>query len=52
MVLRLTLGDASALRRDPAIPLADLSFAGGDMRYLGVRVESGGVAESTLVTGA
>jgi hypothetical protein len=48
MRLRLTLGDATALRRDRELPLADLSFAGGEMRFLGVRVQSGGVEKSVL----
>ena len=48
MILRLTLNDASRLSRDRDIPVADISFTGGVMRYLGVRVEKGGVPESTL----
>lgn len=51
MVLRLTLGDVSQLRRDSTLPVADISYAGGVMRYLGVRVEQGGVAESVLTHG-
>lgn len=52
MTLKLTLRDATALKRDPALPVADISFAGGVMRYLGVKVEQGGVPESTLDRGA
>lgn len=52
MTLRLTLNDCTALKRDRELPLADLSFAGGVMRYLGVEVAQGGVAESTLDRGA
>lgn len=48
MVLHLTASDASRLKRDPAVPVEDLSFAGGMMRFLGVRVEAGGVADSEL----
>lgn len=48
MVLRLTLRDASLLARDRHIPVADISYAGGVMRFLGVRIEQGGVPESIL----
>jgi hypothetical protein len=48
MVLRLTLGDVIKLKRDASLAVADISFAGGVMRYLGVEVEQGGVAESVL----
>jgi len=48
MTLRLTLNDVTALKRDRALPVTDISFAGGVMRYLGVRIEQGGVAESVL----
>jgi hypothetical protein len=51
MTLKLTLGDTHKLKRDPKVALADISFAGGVMRYLGVKVEQGGVPESTLVRG-
>ena len=50
MTLRLTHADVSQLKRDPDLPLADISFADGVMRYLGVRVEEGGVSVSELVT--
>ena len=49
MTLKLTLRDASRLTRDPKTPLADISFADGTMRFLGVKIEQGGVAESALV---
>ncbi|MFC3067965.1 hypothetical protein [Phenylobacterium soli] len=52
MTLRLTLGDVNQLQRDASIPLADISFSDGVMRYLGVRIEKGGVAESVLERGA
>ena len=51
MTLRLTLSDVSALKRDRSLALEDISFVGGVMRYLGVKVESGGVPESTLDRG-
>jgi hypothetical protein len=47
--LRLTHRDASLLRRDPKLPVSDISFAGGSMRFLGVRIEEGGVERSELV---
>ena len=49
LLLRLTLGDAAKLRRDPNLSLADLSFADGEMRYLGVKVSEGGTDASVLV---
>ena len=49
MMLRLTHGDVSLLKRDRSVALSDISFADGVMRYLGVRVEVGGVAASELV---
>jgi len=51
MTLRLTLGDVSKLQRDRNLPVTDISFAGGMMRYLGVAIEQGGVAESSLFRG-
>jgi len=51
MTLKLTLRDASRLTRDPKTPVADISFADGTMRFLGVRIEQGGVAESVLERG-
>ncbi len=48
MVLHLTYRDANLLTRDPATPLADISFSDGVMRFLGVRVEKGGVPISAL----
>jgi hypothetical protein len=52
MTLRLTLNDVIALKRDRELPVADISFIGGVMRYLGVKIEQGGVAESVLDRGA
>lgn len=48
LTLHLTLGDASKMKADPKVPLADINFAGGVMRYLGVKVEQGGVTVSAL----
>jgi len=52
MRLRLTLHDANLLARDRSIPVSDISYTGGTMRFLGVRIEQGGVAVSVLETGA
>ena len=51
MTLKLTYGDATHLRRDASLAVADISFTGGVMRYLGVKIEQGGVAASSLVRG-
>jgi hypothetical protein len=51
MTLRLTLTDVTALQRDRTLSVADISFAGGVMRYLGVKIERGGVAQSVLDRG-
>ena len=51
MTLRLTLRDSTLLARDPKTPLADISYAGGVMRFLGVKVEKGGVDASALDRG-
>jgi hypothetical protein len=48
LALHLTLGDVELLKRDRAIPVADISFAGGTMRYLGVTVVKGNVPASEL----
>jgi len=50
MRLHLTHADASLLKRDREVALADISFAEGVMRYLGVQVQEGGVTVSELVT--
>jgi hypothetical protein len=49
LLLRLTLGDVSRLKRDPTITAAEISFAGGEMRYLGVKVVGGDIDASALV---
>lgn len=48
MMLRLTLSDVTHLKRDPELAVSDISFADGVMRFLGVKVEQGGVATSIL----
>lgn len=52
MTLRLTLRDASLLARDRTTPVADIRYQEGVMHFLGVQVEAGGVAASTLDLGA
>jgi hypothetical protein len=49
MILRLTLGDVSRLKRDRAIAASEISFAGDEMRYLGVKVVGGDIETSALV---
>lgn len=48
MLLRLTLTDVSALKRDRDLAVTDISFNNGVMRFLGVRIEQGGVTTSAL----
>lgn len=48
MTLRLTLGDASRLRRDTTVPLDAISYVDGEMRFMGVKVIEGGVDTSAL----
>ncbi len=48
MSLHLTLNDVTELKRDRTLPLDDISFAGGTMRYLGVKIVQGGVSASIL----
>jgi hypothetical protein len=48
MTLHLTLNDVNQLRRDRSLAVEDISFVGGTMRYLGVKIEQGGVSESEL----
>lgn len=51
MLLRLTYGDTSELKRDRLLAVEDISFAGGVMRFLGVKVAPGGVTVSRLDCG-
>jgi hypothetical protein len=48
LALHLTLGDVELLKRDRALAVADISFAGGIMKYLGVTVVKGDVPASEL----
>lgn len=48
LVLRLTTRDAADLKRDRNIAVEDISFTGGVMRFLGVKVVAGGVPASIL----
>jgi hypothetical protein len=48
MLLRLTCGDAAALKRHPDVAVHEISFAMGEMRFIGVRVQEGSVTTSTL----
>jgi hypothetical protein len=47
----MTLRDVSELKRDPKVPMADISYSPEGMRYLGVAVDQGGVTQSTLDRG-
>jgi hypothetical protein len=48
MALHLTLGDVEQLKRDRTVPMADISFTDGTMKYLGVEVVKGNVPLSVL----
>jgi len=48
LALHLTPGDAEQLKRDRNVPVADISFAGGRMTYLGVAVVKGETPPSAL----
>ena len=48
LTLHLTLGDTEQLKADRKIALADVNFAGGVMRYLGVTVVRGDTPSSIL----
>ena len=48
MALHLTLGDVEQLKRDRTLSIADISFAGGTMTYLGVTILKGDVPLSVL----
>jgi hypothetical protein len=52
MTLRVTFRDESELKRDPSVRIDEISFLGGEMRFLGVKVVSGGITTSTLDRGA
>jgi hypothetical protein len=48
LALHLTLGDVELLKRDRSLALPDLNFAGGTMRFLGVKVVKGDTPASVL----
>ena len=48
IALHLTLGDVELLKRDRSVPVSDISFHGGSMSYLGVKVVKGDVGASEL----
>jgi hypothetical protein len=48
LVLHLTLRDAAMLKRDPTVSVDEIAFGADGMQFLGVKVVSGGVAESAL----
>jgi len=48
LTLHLTLRDIDQLKRDRTLPIADISFAGGTMKYLGVKVLKGDALLSVL----
>lgn len=48
LLLHLTHRDAALLKRSPAVALDEISFLGGEMRFLGVKVEVGAVTVSAL----
>lgn len=48
LLLHLTHRDAALLKRSPAVALNEISFLGGEMRFLGVKVEVGAVTVSAL----
>lgn len=50
MRLHLTLRDDAALRRNRTLDVAELRYADGGVVFMGVRVISGGVERSALVT--
>ena len=48
LTLHLTLRDFDQLKRDRTLPIADISFAGGTMKYLGVKILKGDAPLSVL----
>jgi len=48
MTLHLTLGDVELLKRDRTVAIRDISFNGGTMTYLGVKVLKGDTPLSVL----
>jgi hypothetical protein len=48
MLLRLTCSDAATLKRHPDVAVHEVSFAMGEMRFMGVKVQEGAVTSSVL----
>lgn len=48
LLLNLTHRDPALLKRSPAVAMEEISFLGGEMRFLGVKVEVGAVTVSAL----
>ena len=48
MILRLTLKNDADLKRDRTVGVHEISFLGGEMRFLGVKVIAGGVDVASL----
>ncbi|HWA60165.1 MAG TPA: hypothetical protein VG939_02265 [Caulobacteraceae bacterium] len=48
LILRLTLSDAAALKRDRSVGVDEITFGPGGMRFLGVDIAHDAVAESVL----
>lgn len=48
MTLHLTLRDIEQLKRDRTLAITDISFAGGTMKYLGVKILKGDLPLSAL----
>jgi hypothetical protein len=46
--LRVTRRDEAQIKRSPDVSLDEVSFAGGEMRFLGVKVITGSIAVSML----
>lgn len=48
LTLRMTWRDEAGLRRNSELPVEAISYANGEMRFWGVKVEKGGVETSVL----
>ena len=48
MTLHLNHSDVSALSKDRTLAVDDISFTDGVMRFMGVKIERGGVQQSVL----
>jgi hypothetical protein len=49
LLLRLTARDAAALKRNSDVAVNEISFVMGEMRFLGVKVQEGGVEEASVL---